>query len=214
MCKRQVNLERILKHSGHLVNANHLPYLTKSQLDSCAYAGEILRIYNKCLGGVQETFPANLRRWDIVADGIAIELDEEQHFNRYRNWTLQSTVYNELRNFPLAEYRRYCEEHESECLQKARSGGWWSNPKCKSQFGEASPPGVLDDKGAPRWKQRAFYDFLRDLTPLVIKDVPFARVSVWDRVDVNGKKELVGRILDRCDTRANKPIFELVQKRV
>ncbi len=67
------------------------------------YYDEISKLYrNKCnsqlsemgLGGVLDNFPTEIGVWDATfSEGFHIELDEEQHFNRYRNITLRSAVY-------------------------------------------------------------------------------------------------------------------------
>ncbi len=38
--------------------------------------------------------------------------------------------------------------------------------------------GCLDGAGSSRWRQRAFYDFLRDVTGL-IKEIPVIRLSIY-----------------------------------
>lgn len=211
MGKRQDFLKKLFEQSGHSVNSERLIYPNRNLLSK--YSVEIFEIY-KQLGGIEADYPVNLKHWDIVVDGIAVELDEEQHFNRYREQTLQSDLYKTLPDFPLVEYRQYCNIHKTECLEKANYGDYWSNDSAKKQFGQAAKPGVLDGTGSPRWKQRAFYDFLRDLTPLIIEDVPFARISIWDEVTVDGKNKLIKNILDKSVFIANQPIFELVQKRI
>ena len=58
-----------------------------------------MHVYRE-LGGVLDKFPARLGQWDINVDGIAVELDEELHFNRYRTLTLNSSIFGNL-NFSL-----------------------------------------------------------------------------------------------------------------
>jgi len=53
------------------------------------------------LGGIGAEIPLRLGHWDAEYEGIAVELDEELHFNRYRLITLESPVYIELPSFPL-----------------------------------------------------------------------------------------------------------------
>jgi hypothetical protein len=43
------------------------------------------------------------------------------------------------------------------------------------------PAGDLDS-GAPRWKQRAFYDAMKDTAPAVDMGLAVARVSIYDNV--------------------------------
>ena len=57
----------------------------------------------------------------------------------------------------------------------------WSSDGSVKQFGVAEPLKDLSGKGSPRWKQRAFYDFVKDLSPFLI-EVKVVRVAVWDRL--------------------------------
>jgi hypothetical protein len=43
--------------------------------------------------------PLRLSAWDLEFDGIAVELDEHLHFNRYRGLTLKSPRYSWYRVF-------------------------------------------------------------------------------------------------------------------
>jgi len=47
------------------------------------------------------------------------------------------------------------------------------------------PPGDLDGEGAPRWKQRALYDALKDTAPLLPEGLRLARVATHDHVGDN-----------------------------
>ena len=51
--------------------------------------------------------------------------------------------------------------------------------------------------GSPRWKQRAFYDFTKDLAPLT-EDLAVSRLSIWEEVASDSQTLLVGELLDRA----------------
>jgi hypothetical protein len=155
----------------------------------------------------------NLRSWDIEWNGIAVELDECLHFNRYRGLTLMSGSYALLRAFPLDTYQRFCTEYEDTCLQAGSYGGKWSNSSAEVQFGEASQPKDLGGNGSPRWKQRAFYDFVKDLSPLLI-GVTVVRVSVWDTVLESGRRRTVEDTLKSPSNVSCAALAALVQERV
>jgi hypothetical protein len=123
--------------------------------------------------------------WDLRVEGILVEFDEERHFNRYRGKTLAASAYARLPGFPLDAYRSFCAEHEVACLASASYGGNWSNRSCEAMFGPGGSPGDLTGAGAPRWRQRAYYDYLKDLAPLA-KLGPMARLSVWDELPGTG----------------------------
>ena len=80
---------------------------------------EFLSLY-RAFGGTdaQPTFRPG--PWDLsFNDNLVVELDEELHFNRYRQTTLDSSWSKDL---PwTAAYRSFCRLHEGEC----RSAGSW-----------------------------------------------------------------------------------------
>jgi hypothetical protein len=147
------------------------------------------------LDGVADAFAVNPGPWDIQYGDMLIELDEHQHFNRYRATTLRSSAY-EKTTFSIADYSRYCERHEDNCLRKARSGGYWENDSTRRMFGGSSPPGKLEAPGPSRWKQRAFYDFVKDLSVIEAGGV-VSRVSIWDPISIDGKADYLGATLVR-----------------
>lgn len=61
-------------------------------------------------------------------------------------------------------------------------------------FGEGGAAGDLLGAGSPRWKQRAFYDFVKDLAPLCA-NISVARLAIWDLVEIEGKRALLGDLL-------------------
>lgn len=81
----------------------------------------VVHIYGK-LGGLQEQPRVAPGPWDIQFDDIAVELDEENHFNRYRATTLDANTYERLTHFEPSEYRLWCARDESRCLIY---GGYW-----------------------------------------------------------------------------------------
>lgn len=133
------------------------------------------------LGGIQER--PNLRpgSWDLSIDGVLLELDEELHFNRYRHVSIENQTGSRL---PWAdEYLDACVRYEANCLRAGRWGARWTSRSSERMFGEAATPGVLDESsGAPRWKQRALYDAMKDAAARASPGQRVARLSVWDTV--------------------------------
>ena len=156
---------------------------------------EAERIYRR-LGGIQDEVPAfGALSWDMNLGGVEIELDETQHFNRYRSATLDSVAYVERQGIPVDKYRTWCAVHEREALARHSQGArFWSKPNADRQFGPSGTPGDLDGAGSSRYKQRAFYDFLRDLAPWVA-GTSIVRVSVWDQIELHGTTLQIGRAL-------------------
>lgn len=128
-------------------------------------------------------------------DGVAVEFDEHLHFNRYRRETLRSELYQLLPSFPTHTYLAFCEAHEDSCLQAGSYAGKWSNRSCEARFGPAGSHRDLSGDGAPRWKQRAFYDHLKDLSPLLV-GTRMARVSIWDALaEADGVRTVAEAVL-------------------
>ena len=149
--------------------------LTKNQfLLSSELYFEVERMYKE-LGGTQEEPPLKFGAWDISTPKFIMELDEENHFNRYRLQTLNSNIYQMINGFRLDEYMRFCTLYEYSCR---KHGGFWKNNSSEKLFVKSDDNGCLDGTGSSRWKQRAFYDFLRDVTGL-IKGIPVIRLSIY-----------------------------------
>jgi hypothetical protein len=197
MGRRANALDGLLRHTGlrpAKVGAPSLAALPPAELHRA-------RDIYLTLGGVDARFAlARTGSWDLsYEDGLTVELDEEHHFNRYRLLTIDS-----LDDRPwFSAYREYCVAREH---RAGRSGGWWTNASCEKMFGPSSAPGDLSEPGPARWKQRAFYDAVKDLQSLV----SFARVSIYDIV---GGRQL-GRILSDPTERDAHVVAEFVRSRV
>ncbi len=126
----------------------------------------VQRIYHELTGGtLPDTMPPRERR---KVDGVfqsngrpfIFELDETQHFNRYRAATLRAYP----RGLPLAFDRgawlRRCEE------KRTLERGGWAAPR---------PPLFGGVEG--RHRQRAFRDALADILPTVHGWAPTLRLS-------------------------------------
>lgn len=209
---REQNLRYILKNAGFEAKKESTEIFADG-IRKSDYFEEAMRVY-RSLGGRSTSLPAPGRRsaWDVCTGDTYIELDEEQHFNRYRFVTLQSSVYKEILSFPIETYKQFCTQYESDCLRKASRGIYWSSPSTVDQFGAGSSPGDLRGNGSPRWKQRAFYDYIKDLFSL-ISGQEVVRLSIWDMVMVNGKHVFVGELLSKKMLDGVDSILELIDKR-
>ena len=212
MGKRENTFGDIIEVSAIKTTTGFLQYPKKDDVYDSALNVDIQNVYEE-LGGLLDPFPLNLRKWDIEVEDIAVELDELLHFNRYRLQTLNSPLYSKLKKFPIDEYKSYCSSYESKCLSAGSYGGKWSNNSCENQFGEGSEPGDLSGNGSPRWKQRAFYDFVKDFN-FLFYGVPMVRISIWDKIQVNGSTYNVGQILDNEMYNAGDQLYKLIKSRV
>lgn len=152
------------------------------------YYDEVCRVY-KDLGGVLELPPVNPGKWDIDMEYCIIELDEENHFNRYRLKTLESTIYEGYTNFDVEKYRKYCISYDKECPTTQKR---WSNRSSDRQFGESGLNGDFSRNGPSRWKQRAFYDFIKDVYS-IITGIPVIRISIYDQIEYSTIKQLLDK---------------------
>ncbi len=176
------------------------------------YAPGIEEMYRR-LGGIEPRCPSNVGGWDIPLASCAVEFDGEQHFNRYRQLTLDCTLYKELPLFPLDLYRKFCREREPECRKKASGGKYWTSPSAETQFGPSDSRGLLGASGSARWKQRAFYDMLRDFA-LLVGAPPVARMSVWDELHIGSDGVNVAAALTKRSTATDLQIVDLVRQRI
>lgn len=179
MSARAKALARLLEGAGAKLGGSPAPLPSLDRM-SGQVARQVLDRY-RALGGTQESPRLRPGRWDFALEGFVLELDEDLHFNRYRAATLDAPLYEALPAFPLAKYRAFSREREVECLSAGSYGGKWTNPSCERHFGAPGPLGDLEGAGAPRWRQRAVYDLMKDLAPLD-SDVRMARISIWDVV--------------------------------
>lgn len=206
----QSKFEDLLGGVG-IVEHKKLAFPRLHDVARAGYEDLVYSVY-KSLGGVLLSAELNLRSWDLEFEGIAVELDEHLHFNRYRALTLGATAYANLPAFPMDAYRRYCAEFEDDCLRAGAYGRKWSSASCERQFGVGSAQKILEGAGAPRWKQRAFYDFVKDLSPLVL-GVKLARIAIWDSIIDGGTRRTVRDLLSEPTITSAEALANLVRAR-
>jgi hypothetical protein len=180
--QKQDALARLLSCAGLDLCGSVSPFALSDQpADRRAIARRIFL----ALGGREERFDLydGPGAWDIATtEGVFVELDEEQHFNRYRLTTL--TFLDSIQIPWTATYRGYCSTKEGKCRT---DGSFWTRASCEQVFGPSDPPGVFDGGGSARWKQRAFNDVLKDIHPRV----RLARVSIYDEIEGRALKSIL-----------------------
>lgn len=201
MAARQNALAKTLIEKGAIV---HSPIIeSKDFFYESPYHLTILEVY-KTLGGILNEYPVNFGSFDIVLDQCLIELDEENHFNRYRKLTLHSPIYTDYKYFPVFSFISFCDAYE----YKVRDyGQFWTSSGSVKQFGQSSAPGDFSEYGSSRWKQRAFYDYLKDIYCL-LQEKPVYRFSIYETIgNVSLNKLLNTRI-------ENENIYQFINERI
>ena len=199
MRKESILKQVVLQEYGE---KKHLK-LTRGQfLLSSEFYSEVESMYKE-LGGILGEPPLTFGSWDISTPEFILELDEENHFNRYRLQTLNSNVYQMINGFRLDEYMRFCTLYESGCR---KHGGFWKNNSSEKLFVKSNDNGCLDGAGSSRWRQRAFYDFLRDVTGLIM-EIPVIRLSIYQTF--KGRK-----VYDIIESKDKAMILDLVRTTV
>jgi hypothetical protein len=170
--------------------------LTVQELESSNLVRYVGEVY-KGLGGQLDMLPINYGLWDISTKDFIIELDEERHFNRYRLETLNSKYYKNYTIFSVFEYSDFCKDFESNCLSTASWGKNWKNDSTEKMFLKSNVNGNLSGNGSSRWRQRAYYDFMKDISSS-IKGIPIYRISIYDKFH----DKTIGSILSGNDDKS------------
>jgi hypothetical protein len=170
-------------------------------------ARSILDTY-RALGGRLEHPSLRPGAWDLNVSGLVVELDEELHFNRYREMTLR---HEWARALPwTAFYLELCETREAECLKAGTWGSRWTNDSSSRMFDSGAQAGDLSSgAGAPRWKQRALYDVMKDAWAAHEENIGVARLSVYDNVS----GYLLGDVLEGRATLNSSDLLGLLASR-
>lgn len=191
---------QLLAAAGYRVTAK--PPKASTENMSAKARSSAMEVYER-LGGRPEGRALISGDWDLAVEGnLLIELDEQEHFNRHRDLTLEGT------GLPWThDYQRYSAAHEDRCRT---DNGFWTTNRSAVMFGPASAPGNHDGVGSPRWRQRALYDANKDIW---VQDNPawrLVRLSMYDVVDgvrldkvLKGKHQLDPALLrDLVESRA------------
>jgi len=206
---RERNFLKLIRLLSTSVNIKKYAKPTlKEIIDSNLY-DECENVY-RLLGGLLNEIPMRIGGYDFIVDDKIVELDEEAHFNRYRKLTLESKIYKENLYLNVQNYVSYCDLFENECLKGRSFGGYWTNKSTEKQFGKPSANGDLTGNGSPRWKQRAYYDFIKDTIP-IIYEIPVIRLSIYDKFSLsNGEKLSLNQILSSTDRKYFAPVYDFI----
>lgn len=203
--ERETNLIELLKLQSKKADCSAVPKPQLIDYKSQQFYSELLSIYHK-LNGTQKDIPFNIGNYDCVIDNTIVELDEENHFNRYRYITLEATIYKKNGVLNKERYSSYCKLYEDKCR---KNGGFWCNDSSDRLFGQSDLPGIIGKHGSSRWKQRAFYDMLKDHIPLIL-NVPVKRISIYDEIIFDNKKLTIDNILKSGDKKFASVVYNKI----
>lgn len=80
------------------------------------------------------------------------------------------------------------------------------NESTEEQFCKSDATVSFDNSGSSRWRQRAFYDFLKDVSSKIIK-IPVIRISIYDNFKGNSLNKLL-------QSNSQKGLAEFIKERV
>jgi hypothetical protein len=201
MGKRQDNLCKLLQSTSQIEKPTFNDY------KNSIYYKNLLEIYKK-LNGKQEEIAFHISKYDCAYNGIIVELDEENHFNRYRVITLENPIYNQNTTMRKDDYLNFSSLFENECCTH---GKYWNTSSSDRLFGSSDPNGLFLKKGSSRWRQRAFYDLLKDHIPFILK-IPVIRLSIYECLNYNGHLITINEILTSGDIKYKNIILNRIQK--
>jgi hypothetical protein len=185
-------LDLIIRVTGGMIESKTPDWLIRPGRIEC---GErwllVCKIYRELTGlELPEVMPARNRR---TVDGILkcgssapriIEVDETQHFNRYRAATLQLYPPGTRLGFDRREWIK-----RSEAKIRLETGG----------FAAPKPPLFPGDGG--RHRQRAFRDALADILPLEYGFLPTLRIADFEVKTWIGTEGACMKMKDLLDRR-------------
>lgn len=207
MATREENLGTYLRNSLEGVDKKTTLPRFEDLYNSSFYA-DLFELY-KSLGGLLDRIPFGLNssHIDFYINGNILELDEENHFTRYRTISLELPIYSTSNTLNKDNYKCFCKQYEG----KVRNyGKFWTTVSCEKMFGKPSLNGDLSGNGSPRWKQRAFYDTLKDHFSLV-SDIKVKRISIYDSIEINGQKKSVNDLLQTYNPAYTQSILSAIK---
>lgn len=178
--KRRTVLKKVLLQYMGLTLSREQPEVLQVDVEYAGLGEELLAVASALMLEEGE-IPEKAQVLDIEVNGVAIALDDEQQFNRYRFQTLQSPVYSLPLISDLSRYKGYCLANQVQMHSPSLAG-----KKIKDRESLQKTSGSFEEF----YKLQAVNDFMQDLLPLV-HYVPVLRLSVFDQIETScGRKTL------------------------
>ena len=195
--QRRLVLKKVLVRYMGLTLTRDQPSLRLEDIEGAGLQPQLKEVGQ--LLGVKGAILPEANPVETEVNSIAIALDEEVHFNRYRLLTLQSAVYAEPLICQLKRYKTYCQRVMGKTSGKEREVVN-SSPQNK--------PG-----GSVHQVQLALNDFMQDMLPLV-HYVPLLRLSVFDPVSTPAGIRTLSSLLEKDDQKEYALIAGFMEKKL
>ncbi len=155
-------------------------------LDTKELLDKIFICLNGDKEGLREKRKTNLKIDAFYSDiNIVIEIDEVQHFTRYRYDTLKLIKEYENINigYDIEKYLEYCNTYFNKAMKKGQSGYRLKKKEFPQEYG--------------RCMQRAYLDSIRDVIIPQYLNKPVVRFSKFELLEYNSEEELQKYIKSR-----------------
>ena len=205
-------LKEVFIEEGLIPVEGEFEKLNSERLNDSPLRKAALEVFED-LDGQGDELPLIDYRFDFELFGKAIILDDDIHFNRYRTFTMRSSIYDMLPEFPRDNYRRYCRTYETQCLKSASNGAMWSTPFAEKYFGKSNDNGDLGLTGSSVWKYRAYIDFIVDMSAMIF-DYKIYRISIYDTLMIGGQIKTLKDLLSSRNPENKKYLASFFKKKI
>ncbi|MTI31272.1 DUF7255 family protein [Xanthovirga aplysinae] len=202
----------ILQSEGFSFEKDATDLLTIARLKKWKAFDLSMQVY-KDLSGIKNNLPIKDLNWDFKLNQTVVLLDNSSHFNRYRSITLRSSLYPQIKSFPLEPYRRYCRKYEKECLKSAIRVGLWANPEAEEYFGKPAEAGDFFGNGSPGWKLTAINAFFQDLAAFHY-GYQLIRISVHDELFSENKLQRLEKLFESRNEKSKELLTKYLHRRL
>lgn len=154
-----------------------------------------------------------MERFDLELQNIAVVLNGEKDFNRYRGKTLRSEFYESHVGFKVDHHLRHCRQHENNCKAAAMNLRDWTDDTSESMFGQSQSLGDLGLSGSSKWKERAFAAFLLDIA-CKEQNIKLLRLSIYDGMVLGGRLVTLKELLLKHDEKTEKILVNWLKRQI
>lgn len=149
----------------------------------------------------------------VMVNDKAFVVHDELTFNRYTAICLRSPFYQNVTEFQVESFARYCRQFEENCKKAGLKAGVWTNRLAEELFGQSADAGDFYGPGSSGWKLNALQGLLRDMT-LQHHRIPSVHVAIYDGLMTEGKLQTVADLLKTPGTERTKVLVRYLKRRL